>query len=157
MDVHPRNLRLYRSADGEIPFTEWLDSLRDIKTQTIINKRLDRVRLGNLGDYRSVGAGVYELRIDHGAGYRIYFGQVGSTIVLLLCGGDKSSQAQDIVRAKDYWANYENLETATHESYQRYLISRLSDPSYAAAYLETPLRRTHSRTRTSASGAQQCC
>jgi putative addiction module killer protein len=107
MDVRPKDIRLYRRADGKIPFTEWLDALRDIKTQTIINKRLDRVRLGNLGDYRSVGAGVYELRIDHGAGYRIYFGQVGSTVILLLCGGDKNSQERDIGRAKEYWANYE--------------------------------------------------
>jgi putative addiction module killer protein len=54
-----------------------------------------------------VGDGVYELRIDYGGGYRIYFGQVGSVVILLLCGGDKSSQSKDIRRAKEYWRNYE--------------------------------------------------
>jgi putative addiction module killer protein len=65
-----------------------------------IEKRLQRVKFGNLGDYRSVGEGVCELKIDYGPGYRIYFGQIGLTIVLLLCGGDKSTQEQDILRAK---------------------------------------------------------
>jgi putative addiction module killer protein len=77
MAVHPKEIQLYVTADGSVPFAEWLDTLKDIKTQTIINTRLDRVRLGNLGDYRSVGSGVYELRIDYGSGYRLYFGQVG--------------------------------------------------------------------------------
>lgn len=68
--------------------------------------------LGNLGDYRSVGDGVFELRIKYGSGYRIYFGQIGLTIVLLLCGGDKSTQEKDIRLAKEYWGNYENDENA---------------------------------------------
>ena len=62
--------------------------------------------LGNLGDCHGVGDGVQELRIDYGPGYRVYFGQVGSTIVLLLCGGDKSTQAKDIEQAKRYWSEY---------------------------------------------------
>ena len=65
-----------------------------------------------MGDYRSVGEGVYELRIDYGPGYRVYFGQVGTTIVLLLCGGDKSTQAADIRKAKEYWTDYEKRENA---------------------------------------------
>ncbi|GAB4194869.1 MAG: hypothetical protein Fur006_40860 [Coleofasciculaceae cyanobacterium] len=65
-----------------------------------------------MGDYRSVGEGVYELRIDYGPGYRVYFGQVGTTIVLLLCGGDKSTQVADIRKAKEYWADYEKRENA---------------------------------------------
>ncbi len=68
--------------------------------------RLDRVSLGNFGDCRSVGEGVQELRIDYGPGYRVYFGQLGSTIVLLLCGGDKSAQAKDINLAHYYWSEY---------------------------------------------------
>lgn len=68
--------------------------------------RLDRISLGNFGDCRSVGEGVQELRIDYGPGYRVYFGQLGSTIVLLLCGGDKSAQAKDINLAHYYWSEY---------------------------------------------------
>jgi putative addiction module killer protein len=68
--------------------------------------RLDRVETGNLGDYKSVGDGVFELRLPFGPGYRIYFGEVGATIVLLLCGGDKSSQKKDVVKAKEYWNLY---------------------------------------------------
>ncbi|BCU12248.1 MULTISPECIES: type II toxin-antitoxin system RelE/ParE family toxin [Microcystis] len=106
MATQPREIERYVTADGQIPFDNWFDSIRVSKTQTIISKRLDRVRMGNLGDYRSVGGGVFELRIDYGSGYRIYFGQVGTTIVLLLCGGDKSSQIKDIRQAQEYWRDY---------------------------------------------------
>ncbi len=106
MATQPREIERYVTADGQIPFDNWFDSIRVSKTQTIISKRLDRVRMGNLGDYPSVGGGVFELRIDYGPGYRIYFGQVGTTIVLLLCGGDKSSQIKDIRQAQEYWRDY---------------------------------------------------
>ncbi len=72
-------------------------SLKDRKTQLKISERLRRVSLGNLGDYKSIGEGIFELRIDYGAGYRIYFGQEGNKIILLLCGGDKSTQKKDIL------------------------------------------------------------
>jgi len=104
--TQPREIERYVTADGQIPFDNWFDSIRVSKTQTIISKRLDRVRMGNLGDYRSVGGGVFELRIDYDPGYRIYFGQVGTTIVLLLCGGDKSTQIKDIRQAQEYWRDY---------------------------------------------------
>ncbi|MDB9390531.1 type II toxin-antitoxin system RelE/ParE family toxin [Microcystis aeruginosa] len=106
MATQPREIERYVTADGQIPFDNWFDSIRVSKTQTIISKRLDRVRMGNLGDYRSVGGGVFELRIDYDPGYRIYFGQVGTTIVLLLCGGDKSTQIKDIRQAQEYWRDY---------------------------------------------------
>ncbi|MCA2682733.1 MAG: type II toxin-antitoxin system RelE/ParE family toxin [Microcystis sp. M038S2] len=106
MATQPREIERYVTPDGQIPFDNWFDSIRVSKTQTIISKRLDRVRMGNLGDYRSVGGGVFELRIDYGRGYRIYFGQVGTTIVLLLCGGDKSTQIKDIRQAQEYWRDY---------------------------------------------------
>jgi len=62
--------------------------------------------LGNLGDCQSVENGVFELRIDYGSGFRIYFGQIGMTIVILICGGDKSTQDRDIRQAKEYWTDY---------------------------------------------------
>ncbi len=110
MEAQPREIRNYRKADGTRPFAEWLDSLRDITAKVKIEKRLLRVAIGNLGDYRSVGEGVFELRIDYGPGYRVYFGQIGSKIILLLCGGDKSTQLQDILTAKEYWRDYERSE-----------------------------------------------
>ncbi len=112
MEAKLREIRRYITTDGRIPFAKWLDSLRDNKAISKINSRIKRVALGNLGDYRSVGKGVYELRIDYGSGYRVYFGQIGTTIVLLLCGGDKSTQAEDILKAKEYWEDYEKREDA---------------------------------------------
>ncbi len=68
--------------------------------------RLERFRLGNVGDWKSVGEGVLELRIDWGPGYRVYFAQDGKEIVLLLCGGEKGTQVRDIKDAKKYWRDY---------------------------------------------------
>ena len=114
MEVHPKEIRNYYTAEGKSPFEEWLNSLQDIKAVSKIDQRLKRVRLGNLGDYKSVGKGVYELRIDYGPGYRVYFRKIGLTIVLLLCGGDKSTQEQDIRKAQEYWRNYEERESANN-------------------------------------------
>ncbi len=112
MEVQPREIRRYITPDGRNPFAEWLSSLRDLNAVVKIEQRLDRVRLGNLGNSKSVGEGVCELKIDFGPGYRVYFGQFGSTIVLILCGGDKSSQEQDIRKAKEYWKEYGERENA---------------------------------------------
>ena len=106
MEVQPRQIQNYLTADGRSPFEEWLNALRDTQARVKIRNRLRRVESGNLGDYRSVGEGVCELRINYGPGYRVYFGQIGLTIVLLLCGGDKSTQEQDIEKAKEYWSDY---------------------------------------------------
>lgn len=96
----------YRRENGEEPFTEWLAAMRDIAAQARIRVRLLRVAAGNLGDCQPVGDGVSELRIHLGPGYRVYFGRHGSAIVILLCGGDKGSQAADIKRAKTYWTEW---------------------------------------------------
>lgn len=106
MEATPKELRLYVTENGREPFTEWLTSLRDSRARAKIRVRLDRVSLGNLGDCQSVGEGVQELRINYGPGYRVYFCQEGATIVLLLCGGDKRSQAQDIETAHACWKDY---------------------------------------------------
>lgn len=81
-------------------FVEWLDGLRDARARARIQIRVDRLGLGNPGDVRPVGEGVSEMRIDYGPGYRVYYVQRGKVCVVLLCGGDKSSQNADIVQAK---------------------------------------------------------
>ncbi len=111
MEAQPREIQNYLTAEGRSPFEEWLNALRDITARARIRNRLKRIESGNLGNYRSVGEGVCELKIDYGSGYRVYFGQIGSTVVLLLCGGDKSTQVQDILKAKQYWRDYEERES----------------------------------------------
>lgn len=110
MEAQPKEIRRYVTPEGKIPFTDWLDELRDRKAQAKIKERLKRVSLGNLGDYKSLGEGVFELRVNYGPGYRIYFGQIENTIVLLLLGGDKSTQEEDINKAQEYWEEYEKSE-----------------------------------------------
>ena len=105
-DAHPREIQYYRIQNGRSPFTEWLESIRDFSTRSRIERRLDRLTHGNFGRYKSIGDGMFELILDFGPGYRIYFGEINQTTVLLLCGGDKSSQARDIARAKMYWQEY---------------------------------------------------
>ncbi len=112
MEVRRREIQNYVTANDRVPFLEWLNSLKDVKGKAKIKERLKRVRLGNLGDYRSLGEGVFELRINYGPGYRVYFGQVGEIIVLLLCGGDKSSQEKDIRKAQEYWIDYRSQDNA---------------------------------------------
>ncbi len=99
-------VRQYQTVDGRTPIAEWLDGLRDVPARRRIVARLDRLSLGLIGDWKSIGSGVYELRIDTGPGYRVYYAQDGAAIVLLLCGGDKRTQAKDIERAHAYWKDY---------------------------------------------------
>ena len=89
MPVQPKTIRNYVTPTGKEPFEEWLRSLRDVKTRAIIRTRLNRVRMGNFGDAKSLGEGVHELRIHYGPGYRLYIGKWEDTIVILLCGGSK--------------------------------------------------------------------
>ena len=96
---------LYREGRST-PFSEWLASLRDGRTVGIVRARLNRIRLGNFGDCKSVGGGVEELRSDFGPGYWVYYGRDGALVVVLLCGGTKGAQARDILRAKGYWRKY---------------------------------------------------
>ena len=105
-----KRLVIYETAEGKCPFTEWLTGLKDKRARGIIRARLERVQLGNLGDCRNVGSGVFELRVFFGPGYRVYFGQDGESLVVLLCGGDKSSQQRDIEKAKAFWEDYKNAD-----------------------------------------------
>jgi putative addiction module killer protein len=99
-------LPCYVTTDGRTPISAWLNALGDRRARDFIHARLNQLKQGNLGDHKSVGEGVWELRIFYGPGYRIYFGQVTRDQSILLCGGDKDTQDQDIIKAKKYWLDY---------------------------------------------------
>jgi putative addiction module killer protein len=101
----------YQREDGQEPFAEWLNGLRDRVAQARIRVRLRQVQSGNFGDSKPVGEGVIELRVHVGAGYRVYCGRHGKAVVLLLCGGDKGSQASDVKRAKELWSEWKRRQT----------------------------------------------
>lgn len=101
---------LHYVAEGKDAFGDWLDGLRDVPGRAAILKRIDRVEEGNFGDHRSVGGAVWELRVHCGPGYRVYYGEDGPRIVLLLCGGDKRTQKKDIRRAVELWAEYRRVQ-----------------------------------------------
>ena len=98
-------VREYLTADGKSPFRQWLNALTKA-VRARIQARVLRFELGNLGDHKSVGEGVWEARAIFGPGYRIYFGKDGTSIVVLLAGGDKGSQAKDIARSQGFWREY---------------------------------------------------
>jgi len=80
MEITSKELREYLTFDGKCPFGDWLESLKDVKARAIIRVRLNRLRIGNFGDCKFIGEGVYELKIDFGSGYRVYFGQDGNIL-----------------------------------------------------------------------------
>ena len=100
-------LLYYQTRDGRRPVADWLSSLRDSSAAARIVARVQRLTLGLRGDWKSVGSGLFELRIDHGPGYRVYCAQDGSRWIVLLCGGDKRTQKGDIERAYEYWQDYQ--------------------------------------------------
>ena len=106
----PKEVIVFRTRSGDVPFEAWLNDLADKKATARVLARVARVRQGNLGDWKSVGEGVSELRVDYGPGYRVYFGQSGQTLVVLLCGGDKRRQDRDIRLAKEYWREFKQNE-----------------------------------------------
>ena len=99
-----KEILIYKTSSNKSPFLYWLNKL-DPKTRAIVRTRIERVRLGNLGDTKLIknGNGIFELRIDFGSGYRIYFGKYNNSIIILLLGGDKKSQTRDIEKAKNQW------------------------------------------------------
>ena len=101
-----------KTFQGCLSPLQWLDSLRDRASRARVRKRLDRVELGNFGDYKVIGEGVYELRIDCGPGYWVYYGNIDMSIVLLLCGGDKNTQVEDMDLAKQFWNDFKKREDA---------------------------------------------
>ncbi len=99
-------IRRYLTESGKDAVGEWLASLKDVRARAKIAARIARLEAGNLGDCKPVGGSVWELRVDWGPGYRVYYAIIGASVVLLLCGGDKRRQAADIrtatARLKDY-------------------------------------------------------
>ncbi|MHB8348579.1 MAG: type II toxin-antitoxin system RelE/ParE family toxin [Acidiferrobacterales bacterium] len=100
----------YLTTDGKSPFSAWLKALRDRQARARILTRLNRVRLGNFGDCKPIGDGVFELRMMFGPGYRVYFGREGKQVILLLCGGDKGTQDQDIESSRSAWRDYRSRD-----------------------------------------------
>ena len=100
------NILHYLTESNQDPYQEWLDGLRDRSARVAIQRRVDRLTLGNFGDHKACRDGVWELRVDFGPGYRIYYSQSGKEIVLLLCCGSKRTQVTDIDLAVDYWRDY---------------------------------------------------
>ena len=104
-------IREYVAADGKSPFRSWLDTL-DVAVKARVQARVLRFETRNLGDHKSIRGGVWEARLVFGPGYRIYFGKDGNSMIVLLVGGDKGSQSQDMSRARGFWRDY--LEAKRH-------------------------------------------
>ena len=103
--VKPRKIIFYKAPTGEEPFPLWFDEIKDKRLKDAVAKRLERVEKGALGECKSVGGGVRELKF-RASGVRIYFAEVSGYIVLLLCSGNKASQVEDIKNAKQYWNEF---------------------------------------------------
>lgn len=106
LELNQKRILYYKNQNGETPFLSWLESLRDQVAKAKVRVRLDRLRFGHYGDHHFIGNGIQELRIHYGPGYRIYFAEYDSNIVLLLTGGDKGNQKRDIKRVQKYWQDY---------------------------------------------------
>ena len=103
-------IRHYVTESGRDLYQQWLDKLRDLKGRVVIQRRIDRLKAGNFGDHKFCEEGVWELRIDFGPGYRVYYAQEGETVILLLCGGSKRTQAVDVKEAVRYWRDYQRRQ-----------------------------------------------
>lgn len=99
----------YITSNGRSPFDEWLSTL-DVLTRTRIRVKIERVALGQTRDLKSVGDQVFEIKLNFGSGYRVYFGRVQGVMILLLLGGDKGTQKRDILKAKEYWREYAKMQ-----------------------------------------------
>jgi putative addiction module killer protein len=107
-EATPKEVKLYEDANGNSPFADWIEGLRDVMGRKRILARIKRLEQGNYGDCEPVGEGVSELRLFFGPGYRVYFGEENNDIIILLTGGGKDSQQKDIEAAKGYWKEYKD-------------------------------------------------
>jgi putative addiction module killer protein len=101
-----RTVKIYKDVFGNEPFTLWIQSIKDKAVKARIQQRIRRIELGNFGDHKLLSQGVWELKLDFGPGYRVYYGEDNHKIVILICGGDKKLQQNDIEKAKQYWREY---------------------------------------------------
>ncbi|HMV85897.1 MAG TPA: type II toxin-antitoxin system RelE/ParE family toxin [Blastocatellia bacterium] len=115
MNTQPKEIEYYQTQEGDCPFRDWFAALKDRMAQMRIDARLARLRGGNPGDVKAVGGGVSELRVDYGPGYRVYIAMADNTLVVLLCGGDKRTQAADIKQAKKFWADYQQRPSESED------------------------------------------
>lgn len=107
MSLKERKVVILQLPNGKIPYEKWYDKL-DLLLQRAVDARLTRVMVGNFGDHKPVGGGVFELRIPKGPGLRVYYGLKGNQLVVLIGGGDKSSQRRDIDKARALWRDWLN-------------------------------------------------
>jgi putative addiction module killer protein len=103
-------IKHYVTADDHDVFAQWLRKLKDTTAKIAIVRRGNRIEQGNFGDHKFCRDGVWELRVDVGAGYRVYYAMDGQQVVLLLCGGDKRTQDADIQRACEFWQDWQRRE-----------------------------------------------
>ena len=106
MQIRPREILYYTTPNGRNPYRRWYTRLKDQRTQIAISNRIARLRTGNFGDFKRLSSSLYELRIHYGPGFRVYYGIFQNDIVVLLCGGTKSTQQRDIEKAQDYWNDF---------------------------------------------------
>lgn len=106
MKAISKKIELYNTKSGKQPFIDWLESIKDKTMRYRIKERLDRIALGNMGDCKPIKCGVSALRFNFGPGYRVYYGEQNNTVIILLCGGNKSTQEKDIKKALSYWEDY---------------------------------------------------
>ena len=110
METKPFELKDYETPDGRCPYQEWYSELvkKDLRSAVALEKRIRRLEQGLLGDYKEIEEGILELRIHLGQGFRLYVRQIGKTMMLLLVGGEKSNQEQDIRNAFKYWYEFKS-------------------------------------------------
>ena len=101
-------IKILEPNQGDSPFEKWYNSIKDKSIRRRILVRIKKLELGNFGDWKNVGKQVYELPMNFGSGYRVYFARQGKEVIIILGGGAKSSQAQDITNAKGLWREYKN-------------------------------------------------
>jgi putative addiction module killer protein/probable addiction module antidote protein len=134
--------RRYLTKSGRDVFGDWLSGLKDDRAKAKIVARIDRLSLGNFGDCKALGGGLFELRINWGPGYRVYYGLVGVACILLLCGGDKRKQSADINRAgvSQGLSGKDTMKRKASISHDEAMVLELRrNPKFAAEYLRAAL------------------